>query len=603
MGDGTTTNSTSPKQIGSDSKWVSITAGYYYTLALKSDETLWAWGYNGYGQLGDGTTTNSTSPKQIGSDKNWVSITAGDYHSLALKSDETLWAWGYNDNGQLGICTTNNKTSPVQIQCEPVADLIIQSISTNPVNPGAGQNVTVTVTVKNQGTLAAGQFIIDFYKDLPTGATPNPPGDSEDFWCTVASLSAGATDSSCIKSVTYSNAGTYNMWAYVDSAKNVSESYKINNVYGPQAITVCDLNTYYYDADLDGYGDPNSAKQACYQPVGYITNSLDCDDTDSTINPYAVEICDNKDNDCNGQTDDGIASIPSTCGVGECTRTGNNTCTNGGWVNSCTPGEAIAETCDNKDNNCDGTIDDNLTRPTTCGAGACSSTGTETCSAGLWGNNTCTEKPPVAETCNNMDDDCDGQVDEDYISTPTSCGQGVCAATGQLICKNGQEVNTCIIGQPTENSETTCNDSIDNDCDGFSDGNDSNCTPLSDLAVTSVSKPPARRKLGSSFNVTAKIKNKGVGTADKEFTVGYYLSKNRDRFINKESDILLTDDIILSSLLVGVSSKQTIQVNIPIDTPKGKYYVKVCADNRNDIAETNEDNNCRASKRKIRVLD
>ncbi len=166
---------------------------------------------------------------------------------------------------------------------------------------------------------------------------------------------------------------------------------------------------------------------------------------------------------------------------------------------------------------------------------------------------------------------------------------------------SSQEVSTCINRLPLENSETTCNDNIDNDCDGFTDGNDSNCIPASDLAVTSVSEPPARRKLGRSFNVKAKVKNKGVGAADKEFTVGYYLSKNRDKLINKAADILLTDDIIVSLLPAEAGSKEKIKVNIPMDTPKGKYYVKVCADNRNDIAETNEDNNCRASTNKIRV--
>ncbi len=83
-----------------------------------------------------------------------------------------------------------------------------------------------------------------------------------------------------------------------------------------------------------------------------------------------------------------------------------------------------------------------------------------------------------------------------------------------------------------------------------------------DLTVTSVSNPPTSRKRGSSFNVTAKIKNKGVGAADKEFTVGYYLSKNRDKRINKEADIMLTDNIIVSSLVAGASStKKKIPVN------------------------------------------
>ena len=119
-----------------------------------------------------------------------------------------------------------------------------------------------------------------------------------------------------------------------------------------------------------------------------------------------------------------------------------------------------------------------------------------------------------------------------------------------------------------------------------------------DLTVTSVSTPPISIKRGSSFNVTAKIKNKGVGATDKEFTIGYYLSKNRDKRINKEADIMLTDNVIVSSLVAGKSStKKKIPANIGTDTPLGKYYVKVCTDNRNDITETNEDNNCRASVR------
>jgi N-acetylneuraminic acid mutarotase len=154
-------------------------------------------------------------------------------------------------------------------------------------------------------------------------------------------------------------------------------------------------------------------------------------------------------------------------------------------------------------------------------------------------------------------------------------------------------------------NDADCN-GIDENCtgtadDGFTDGNDSNCAPLSDLAVTSVSKPPAGRKSGSSFSIKARIKNKGVGAADKEFTSGYYLSKNKDMLINKETDILLTDDIIVSSLLAGASSKGTIRVTVPMDIPVGKYYVKVCADNRLDVAERNEDNNCRASAGKIKV--
>jgi hypothetical protein len=75
----------------------------------------------------------------------------------------------------------------------------------------------------------------------------------------------------------------------------------------------------------------------------------------------------------------------------------------------------------------------------------------------------------IAESiCNGIDDDCDGLVDEDYLSTPTSCGQGVCAATGSLTCVNGIEGDSCTTEPKAEASDVTC-DGLDGDCDGSAD--------------------------------------------------------------------------------------------------------------------------------------
>jgi len=82
----------------------------------------------------------------------------------------------------------------------------------------------------------------------------------------------------------------------------------------------------------------------------------------------------------------------------------------------------------------------------------------------------------VPETlCNGVDDDCDTLIDEDYVNTPTSCGVGVCGASGQLVCQSGSEVDTCSPGSPTEDPEATCDDTLDNDCDGQTDGDDFDC--------------------------------------------------------------------------------------------------------------------------------
>lgn len=116
LGDGTNSQRLTPVQVGTDNNWVSIAAGGYNSLGIKSDGTIWAWGENVYGQLGQGNISfGINSPMQIGMDKKWISIVAGWSHNLALKSDGTLWAWGYNVNGQLGDGTTINRTTPVQI--------------------------------------------------------------------------------------------------------------------------------------------------------------------------------------------------------------------------------------------------------------------------------------------------------------------------------------------------------------------------------------------------------------------------------------------------------------------------------------------------------
>ena len=88
-------------------------------MALKQDGTLWAWGENSYGQLGVGDTTDRSSPTQVGSAHDWAAIAPGgadSYHTLALKKDGTLWAWGFNRFGQLGLGDTSDRLTPTQVR-------------------------------------------------------------------------------------------------------------------------------------------------------------------------------------------------------------------------------------------------------------------------------------------------------------------------------------------------------------------------------------------------------------------------------------------------------------------------------------------------------
>ena len=111
LGDNTTTARTLPAQIGSD--FITVAAGLYTGVAVKRDGSLWTWGENSAGTLGNGTTTNSSQPIQVGT--GYSAVAAGNGYIIALKSDGSLYGWGWNGLGQVGDGTTTNRTSPVRI--------------------------------------------------------------------------------------------------------------------------------------------------------------------------------------------------------------------------------------------------------------------------------------------------------------------------------------------------------------------------------------------------------------------------------------------------------------------------------------------------------
>src|SRR5690349_12371564 len=114
VGDGTFGNQkTVPTKIGTATNWKSIAAGMMFSLAIKTDGTLWTWGSNTDGQLGH--TASPFTPQQVGTATNWKSVSGGAFHTVAVKTDGTLWAWGGNTNGQLGDGTTNSQSVPKQI--------------------------------------------------------------------------------------------------------------------------------------------------------------------------------------------------------------------------------------------------------------------------------------------------------------------------------------------------------------------------------------------------------------------------------------------------------------------------------------------------------
>jgi alpha-tubulin suppressor-like RCC1 family protein len=116
QGAGTANSRSTPRQITTNTDWKQVVAGSKGSnAALKTNGTLWAWGDNSFGQLGDNTIETRSTPRQeFTSSTNWKQVTAGYDFTLAIKTDGTLWTWGYNFYGSLGDNSRTNRFTPTQ---------------------------------------------------------------------------------------------------------------------------------------------------------------------------------------------------------------------------------------------------------------------------------------------------------------------------------------------------------------------------------------------------------------------------------------------------------------------------------------------------------
>ena len=228
------------------------------------------------------------------------------------------------------------------------------------------------------------------------------------------------------------------------------------------------------DDDCDGVVDNNPAGlgQACVSGVGACARDgrtvCQAGQPACGANPGApgVELCNLIDDDCDGTIDNQPADVgqPCSAGVGACQRQGATICQAGQVSCTAVPAAPSREICDEIDNNCDGNVDEGF-NPVTCGVGICRHT-VNNCLGGAVPPCDALEGARV-EICNGLDDDCDGTVDNAPVNVGKAChvGLGACAQSGVTICRGGAETCGAVAGQP---SAEQC-DGLDNDCNGLVD--------------------------------------------------------------------------------------------------------------------------------------
>ena len=265
------------------------------------------------------------------------------------------------------------------------------------------------------------------------------------------------------------------------------------------------LSTWYADADDDGYGDPDSAYAVCDPPPGYVASADDCDDTDDAAFPGGVEVCDEADNDCDGTVDEDVTTTyyQDTDGDGygisdatteSCDRPTGYAATAGDCDDaqrSISP--SATEICDDLDNDCDGDVDSTAVDQDTFyrdsdgdghGDSATTARGCAAPSGYVSLDDDCDDAdgdsyPGATEVCNGADDDCDGETDEASaadaetwyadndgdgyggVASVVACTQPAHFADNSDDCDDGDALSS-----PA--GKEVC-DGADNDCDGDTD--------------------------------------------------------------------------------------------------------------------------------------
>ncbi len=296
-----------------------------------------------------------------------------------------------------------------------------------------------------------------------------------------------------------------------------------------------DLSTgtdFYLDRDGDGYGNPAVTTMTCAVPAGYVDNAYDCDDSSGLVHPSATEICNDIDDDCDGDIDDDDASVDTLTGspfyadmdsdgFGDPMVATMACDTPSGMVaidTDCDDTDAAirptaTEVCDAIDNDCDGNIDDfdadvDLSTGTYFYADAdsdgfgnagdaarsCAVPAGRVADATDCNDSVTAINPAASEVCDTIDNDCDGAIDDADASVDTSTGTRYYTdADGDGYGNASSSAMSCSLPSGMSSNALDCNDgnrAISPSATEICDSIDNDCDSLIDDADTSVSGAP-----------------------------------------------------------------------------------------------------------------